>query len=103
MYTERVNSIIRTHSSTRPEDPLFFYVALQNPHYPLEVPPEYEAIYANESNQYRRVYSGIVTAMDDAIASMVATLQVSGSSLTSMFCLEYVFQTDFTSAIFTFS
>ena len=39
IYQERLLDIIDSHDD---QQPLFLYIALQNPHYPLEVPEVYE-------------------------------------------------------------
>ena len=77
IYRDRVNSVIENHvSSLGTENPLFVYLALQNVHNPLEVPLEYESMYDNIEDEDRRKLSGMVTVMDDALASIVSTIQV---------------------------
>ncbi len=57
--------------------PLFLYVAFNAPHTPLQVPENYSALYAHWPER-RRLYAGMVTAMDDGIGRIVTALEQSG-------------------------
>lgn len=72
-YAKRAVDIITEHK--RKENPLFLYLAFQSVHTPLQVPKKYEKQYNNIKNKDRRVYSGMVTAMDDAIGAVMAAFR----------------------------
>ncbi len=57
--------------------PLFLYVAFNAPHTPLQVPESYSALYTHWPER-RRLYAGMVTAMDDGIGRIVAALERNG-------------------------
>lgn len=72
-YAKRAVDIIKEHK--RKKNPLFLYLAFQSVHTPLQVPKKYEKQYNNIKNKDRRVYSGMVTAMDDAIGAVMAAFR----------------------------
>ncbi|XP_013414346.1 arylsulfatase B isoform X1 [Lingula anatina] len=63
-YVNRAKEMIKYHNRSRP---FFLYLPFQSVHSPLQVPKKFEALYAHIQDHDRRVYSGMVTAMDDAI------------------------------------
>ena len=56
-------------------NPFFLYLAYQNVHAPLEVQPEYEALYPNEEDESRKTYMGMASAMDDSVGRIVNHLK----------------------------
>ncbi|XP_035210011.1 arylsulfatase B-like [Stegodyphus dumicola] len=62
-------------SKSNPEVPLFLYLPFQAVHSPLQVPKIYEEKYSHIRNKERRIYSGMVTALDDAIGSLVSDMK----------------------------
>ncbi|XP_033733067.1 LOW QUALITY PROTEIN: arylsulfatase B-like [Pecten maximus] len=74
LYRDRVVEIISKHDTAKP---LFLYLALQAVHTPLQVPKKYL-----ESVSYlygpRKIYAGMVVAMDQAIGEIVSAFQVKG-------------------------
>lgn len=75
VFQERVRQIIGAHD---PQSPLFLYLPLQSVHEPLEVPEHYYNMYPNIDNEERRIFSGMVTAMDDVIGNLTWFLKSKG-------------------------
>ncbi|XP_076836368.1 arylsulfatase B [Brachyhypopomus gauderio] len=75
LFTHRAASIIQQHKANKP---LFLYVALQAVHSPLEVPQRYIAPYVSIKDKHRRVYAGMVSAMDEAVGNISRALQDAG-------------------------
>ncbi|CAL1567902.1 unnamed protein product [Knipowitschia caucasica] len=75
LFSERATSIIQTHN---PKQPLFLYVALQAVHAPLQVPMRYLSPYGFIKDHNRRMYAGMVSAMDEAVGNITAALKQSG-------------------------
>ena len=76
LITAEVDRIVRAHD---PDIPLFLWVAMQSVHNPYEEPPvwlvDVNATYANMSSFAWRVYAGMVTALDLAVANVTRSLQ----------------------------
>jgi len=60
------------------DEPLFLYLPFQSVHFPLEVPQRYVDLYSHIKNENRRKFSGMVTAMDDAIGEIISMLAMKG-------------------------
>ncbi|XP_052286517.1 arylsulfatase I-like isoform X2 [Dreissena polymorpha] len=82
LYAEKAESIISKHNVCQP---LFLYLPYQSVHEPLQVPPEYEALYPNVKTPDRRTFSGMVTALDAAIGRVISALQKKGLYDDTMF------------------
>lgn len=61
-----------------PKTPLFLYLAFTAPHSPFQAPKEYIARYAHVEDEQRRLYSAMVSVMDDEIGRVVAALEKNG-------------------------
>ncbi|KAK3101824.1 hypothetical protein FSP39_006605 [Pinctada imbricata] len=72
-YAKRAIEIIKHHKPK--SNPLFMYLAFQSVHTPLQVPKRYEKMYKKVKNKERRIYSGMVSAMDDAIGAIMTAFR----------------------------
>nr|XP_024658875.1 arylsulfatase B isoform X2 [Maylandia zebra] len=75
LLSQRAISIIERHNSQKP---LFMYVALQAVHAPLQVPERYVTPYSFITDTNRRLYAGMVSAMDEAVGNITLALQKVG-------------------------
>uniref|UniRef100_T1IPA0 Sulfatase N-terminal domain-containing protein n=1 Tax=Strigamia maritima TaxID=126957 RepID=T1IPA0_STRMM len=74
LFTQEAINVIKREK----DQPFFLVVAFQAVHEPLEVPQRYSDLYPNTTNVYRRIYSGMVTAMDEGVGKIIKTLKDSG-------------------------
>ncbi|XP_066985389.1 arylsulfatase B-like isoform X2 [Macrobrachium rosenbergii] len=75
IFASAAEEVIR---SRKPKDPMFMYIAFQSVHSPLQVPREYMIPYRHIKYYERRVYLGMVTAMDEAIGKVITALKETG-------------------------
>ncbi|GFO42305.1 arylsulfatase b [Plakobranchus ocellatus] len=75
LYSAALEKVIGEHD---PNDPLFLYFPIQSVHEPLEVPEHYYNLYPNVKTKGRRIFSGMVTALDDAVGHLVNSLKMKG-------------------------
>ena len=77
IYAKRALQIIDEHDASIP---LFLYFAFDNNHAPLEVPKKYMNSYRPASLYARewRLYQGMITAVDVAVANVTAALKAKG-------------------------
>ena len=71
---DRAVDYIKRHKS----EPFFLYLAFNAAHTPLEAPEKYLARFSHITDQRRRTYAAMVSAMDDAIGRTLAALHDSG-------------------------
>ncbi|XP_060560509.1 arylsulfatase B-like [Ruditapes philippinarum] len=74
-YADRAKEIIDNHNQTKQ---LFLYLPFQSVHIPIEVPKRFEDMYQHIANDDRRKYSGMVSAMDEAIGNVTQALTDKG-------------------------
>lgn len=55
--------------------PFFLYVPFNAPHTPFQAPRNYYEMYAGEKDHHKRVYYAMVKALDDAVGSIMKTLE----------------------------
>ena len=53
-------------------------MSFQAPHSPLQAPQEYIDMYDDIKVENRKIYSAMVTALDDAVAGIVNSLKENG-------------------------
>eukprot|EP01105_Mastigella_eilhardi_P015906 TRINITY_DN3643_c0_g1_i4.p1 TRINITY_DN3643_c0_g1~~TRINITY_DN3643_c0_g1_i4.p1 ORF type:complete len:477 (+),score=97.28 TRINITY_DN3643_c0_g1_i4:361-1791(+) len=70
--------VIKDHGANHANTPMFMYLALQSVHDPLQVPDKYLPEYMDIKNTSRRIYSGMVTAMDEGIGNVTKALKDAG-------------------------
>jgi len=75
LFTEKAKEAIDNHNKS---NPMFLYVAFQSVHYPLEVPERYVKPYSYIKNSNRRIYAGMVAALDEAVKNITEHLENSG-------------------------
>lgn len=75
VYTQEALRIIGKHN---PSVPLFFYIAFQNNHEPLEAPDEYIEMYPASWRQDRRWYAAMTTYWDNMLGRITKKLKVKG-------------------------
>ncbi|XP_067670409.1 arylsulfatase B-like [Haliotis asinina] len=74
-FAQRAVDIIHRHNVSQP---LFMYLPYQSVHGPIAVPKRYEDMYPNVINKGRRQYSGMVTALDEAVGNVTKALKDRG-------------------------
>lgn len=69
---------VRLIDDHKTETPLFLYLAFTAPHTPFQAPDRYIAQNAGIKDPIRRIYAGMITAMDEQIGLVVAALERRG-------------------------
>jgi len=65
---------LRWMESQKGKQPFFAYIALNAPHTPLDVPPEYEALYAGRVKTNVAKFFGMIANIDDNVGRLLAML-----------------------------
>ncbi|XP_071109083.1 arylsulfatase B-like [Haliotis cracherodii] len=84
LYSQKIVSVIKKHDKSRP---LFLYLPFQSVHSPTQAPERYVNLYKNVNNKGRRVFSGMVSALDEAIGNVTAALKQRGLYDNTLFLL----------------
>lgn len=75
LFRQRATEKLQNYIGNESADPFFIYLSFQNPHDPLQVSKHHEEMYAHIESKDRRVYSGMVTAMDDVVGDIIGLLE----------------------------
>ncbi|XP_074546878.1 arylsulfatase B [Halichoeres trimaculatus] len=75
LFSQKAVNIIRNQNS---EKPFFLYMAFQAVHSPLQVPQRYLDPYSHIKDHSRRIYAGMVSAMDEAVGNITRALKEKG-------------------------
>ena len=79
MFTRAAVSIIDAHDASRHGAPLFLYLALQDVHEPVEVPPAYSQPFETSIlDGTRRAYAGMVSVVDECVRNVTEALKANG-------------------------
>ena len=71
-FSREAGAFVRRHDKT----PFFLYLAYNSPHMPLQAPQAYLERVSGIQDPTRRAYAAMVSAMDDGIGRLLATLEV---------------------------
>lgn len=75
LFGDEAVRLIEQHKGGKP---LFIYLAFTAPHSPFQAPDKFVKPYENVPDEQRRLYSAMVTAMDDSIARVISALDRKG-------------------------
>eukprot|EP00054_Salpingoeca_dolichothecata_P018758 m.115719 g.115719 ORF g.115719 m.115719 type:complete len:581 (+) comp22999_c0_seq2:358-2100(+) len=76
LYAKEANRVVMAHNKSQP---LFLYMAFQSVHNPYDVPPmDVNATFPNITNYDRRIYAGMVSELDKAVASLKQSFEAAG-------------------------
>ena len=75
LYARKAREIIENHNTL---NPMFLYVSLQSVHDPMQAPDEYIELHSHIQDEQRRIYAGMVTAMDETVKNITDALKEFG-------------------------
>ena len=79
VFARRTNAVIDTHlASTQSAKPLFLYLTHQSVHEPLQSPAEYAAKCSHVTDAKRKIFCGMVGALDDAVYQVTSHMEARG-------------------------
>ncbi|MFN0116218.1 MAG: arylsulfatase B [Paracoccaceae bacterium] len=87
LFGQEAAKVVEGHDGSAP---LFMYLAFTAPHSPYQAPDEYIQRFAHVGDEQRRLYSAMVSVMDDEIGRVVAALEAKGMRENTLI----VFQSD---------
>ncbi|GFO45151.1 arylsulfatase b [Plakobranchus ocellatus] len=76
LYTHKAVDLLK--GKTAADKPFFLYLAYQAVHSPMEAPESYIKPYEHIQNKYRRIYAGMVSALDEGVKNVTDTLKQTG-------------------------
>ncbi|CAH1775568.1 unnamed protein product [Owenia fusiformis] len=71
-HTKRAVKVIKHHNN---EKPFFLYLPFQAVHTPLQVPKQYTDQYGHIKDNNRRIFLGMVSALDEAVGNITKALR----------------------------
>jgi len=74
MLVDRAAGVIADHAASAQSSPLFLYMSFQSVHGPCQVPQAFIDKYPADMDKGRRIFSGMVSALDEAVANLTAVL-----------------------------
>ena len=79
VFARRTNAVIDAHlASTQSAKPLFLYLTHQSVHEPLQSPAEYAAKCSHVTDAKRKIFCGMVGALDDAVYQVTSHMEARG-------------------------
>nr|XP_039271600.1 arylsulfatase I-like [Styela clava] len=75
LYAERAKEVIHSRDKTKP---LFLYMAFQSVHSPMQAPDQYVKPFDHIKDNARRIYGGMVAALDEAVENITKQLDAEG-------------------------
>ncbi|XP_077995161.1 arylsulfatase B-like [Glandiceps talaboti] len=87
VFAQKAEEFIANHNKSQP---MYLYYPFQSVHGPIMVPQHYLDLYPSIKDTNRRIKSGMISAMDDAVGNLVTSLQIHGMWENTLF----IFTTD---------
>ncbi|KAK3599226.1 hypothetical protein CHS0354_012834 [Potamilus streckersoni] len=75
LFTQKAIDIVNNYDVSKP---LFLYLAYQAVHEPMQVPDSYMDKYQHIKDRDRRIYAGMVAAMDEGIGNLTEAFKAKG-------------------------
>jgi arylsulfatase A-like enzyme len=76
-FTSKAVAVIKSHTTQRPDNPLFIYLALHNTHMPCQSPPEFFSLY-HYKDARQNTFEGMVSTVDSTVKNVTTALRSSG-------------------------
>eukprot|EP01047_Picozoa_sp_COSAG01_P028449 COSAG01_NODE_1910_length_8928_cov_33.079964_4_plen_340_part_00 len=77
-YTKRAQDIVTAAAADAQSAPIFGYIAWQAVHEPMAVPANYLEPYLKTKDPSRRIYAGMLSALDSGLGNITQTLKDTG-------------------------
>lgn len=75
VYAKRVKDVLNVRDKTKP---MFLYLAFQSVHAPMQAPASYVEPFSYIKDHNRRIYGGMVAALDEAVMNVTKHLEEAG-------------------------